>query len=152
MNEVTTIHLGRQSFTIAVDAQKELRAYLDAIKASVGDKDVVEEVELRMAELLTERGVSGDKVILVADVEYLMEQLGDPKEFNDNEETGTERPIADGKRLFRDTDNAVLAGVSSGLARYFGIDVWIVRIIFIIAIISGGWGVLAYILFWIIVP
>lgn len=153
MNEVTTIHLGRQSFTIAVDAHKELRAYLDAIKASVGgDQDVVDEVELRMAELLTERDISGDKVILTKDVDFLMEQLGDPKDFNDSEEPTSEKPITEGKRLFRDTDNAILAGIASGLAKYFGIDVWIIRIIFLIGIFTGGWGILAYVVFWIVVP
>ena len=50
----------------------------DAIAKQVNDADVVSEVELRMAELLSERGVSGDKVVLPADVTYIKEQLGSP--------------------------------------------------------------------------
>jgi phage shock protein PspC (stress-responsive transcriptional regulator) len=153
MNEVSKIHLGRQSFTIAVDAQKDLRAYLDALKKHMSDKDVVDEVELRMAELLTERGVTGDKVILPADIDFLKEQLGEPKDFEEagEEPTPSVQP-SETKRLFRDTDNAVIAGVSSGLAAYFGIDVWIIRIVFIIGVLSGGWGVLIYLILWLLVP
>jgi hypothetical protein len=47
MNEVTKIHLGRQAFTISVDAHHELKNYLEVIKKQVEDKDVVEEIELR---------------------------------------------------------------------------------------------------------
>ena len=49
MNEVSKVHLGRQAFTISVAAQKELRAYLDAITKQVDDAEVADEVELRMA-------------------------------------------------------------------------------------------------------
>ncbi len=36
------------------------------------------------------------------------------------------------KRLFRDIDNKIIGGVASGLSKYFGIQVWIVRILFLI--------------------
>src|SRR5438270_6786289 len=104
MNEVTKVHLGRQAFTISVAAHKELRAYLDAIAKQVNDADVVSEVELRMAELLSERGVSGDKVVLPADVTYIKEQLGSPDDFSDTDSTADPAKTADKntKRLFRD--------------------------------------------------
>src|ERR1700729_632294 len=107
MNEVNKVHLGRQAFTISVEAHKELKAYLDAIKKQVGDKSVVDEVELRMAELLAEHGITGEKVILPADVNFLKEQLGNPKDFKeDTDPIDTNDKPADTKRLFRDTDNA----------------------------------------------
>lgn len=156
MNEVTRIHLGRQPFTIAVDAHKALKAYLADIKAEVGDKstEVIKEVELRMAELLVERGISGDKTILMDDVSFLEQQLGDPQDFKDDDQT-TERVATQGsptKRLFRDTNNGMVAGVAAGLASYFGLDVLLVRIVFIITILAGGWGLLLYIALWILVP
>ena len=157
MNEVTQIHLGRTAFTISVDAHRELRNYLDAIKRRVHDDDVINEIEMRMAELLAERGVQGDKVILPADVAFLKEQLGNPKDFADSDtgDTGPET-VADkqteAKRLFRDTDNAMVAGVAAGLANYFGIDPIIVRLVFIIATLGAGWGILAYIVLWLLVP
>lgn len=154
MNEVTKIHLGREAFAISAEAHHELRNYLDAIKRRVHDDDIVSEIEMRMAELLTEHGVSDDKVILPADVAFLKEQLGDPKDFAEEgqPEPAVERPSSDTKRLFRDTDNAMLAGVAAGLANYFGIDALLIRLLFIIATFAGGWGVLAYIVMWLLVP
>ncbi|MBL6963433.1 MAG: PspC domain-containing protein [Bacteroidetes bacterium] len=56
------------------------------------------------------------------------------------------------RRLFRDSSNEVIGGVASGLAKYFDVDVTIVRILFVLAGIFGGWGVIVYIIFWIAVP
>jgi len=153
MNEVTKIHLGRQAFTIAADAHKELRNYLDAIKDRVNDKDVMEEVELRMAELLAEHGIAGDKVILAKDVKFLKSQLGNPADFDeDGEAPQDDSELPETKRLFRDTDNAILAGVAAGLAKYFGVDVLLIRILFVIGVFTGGWGILIYIALWLLVP
>jgi phage shock protein PspC (stress-responsive transcriptional regulator) len=41
------------------------------------------------------------------------------------------------KRLFRDPDHRVIAGVASGLASYFNIEVWIPRVIFCLPLIIG---------------
>jgi phage shock protein PspC (stress-responsive transcriptional regulator) len=155
MHEIKHIHLGRTPFTISVEAHKQLRDYLDAIRAQVGkDDDVVDEVELRMAELLSERGISGDKVVLPADVEYLKEQLGEPRDFSESEsETSRTKTAEDTtRRLFRDTDNAMIAGVAAGLARYFDIDASIVRILFVALVFAGGSGILIYALLWMLVP
>jgi len=154
MNEVSKIHLGRQAFTISVEAYKDLRGYLEAIKKQVGDKDVVDEVELRMAELLAEHGVSGDKVILPADVAFLKEQLGNPQDFKEDSDEPEARPdkASETKKLFRDTDNAMVAGVAAGLAKYTGIDVILIRIIFVIGVFTGGWGILLYLVLWLLVP
>jgi phage shock protein PspC (stress-responsive transcriptional regulator) len=46
----------------------------------------------------------------------------------------------------------MLAGVCGGLAEYFAIDPVIVRLIFVLAVIFGGSGILAYIILWIIIP
>jgi phage shock protein PspC (stress-responsive transcriptional regulator) len=153
MNEVTKVHLGRQAFTISVAAQKELRAYLDAIAKQVNDADVAEEIELRMAELLTERGITTDKVILPDDIKYLKNQLGDPKDFKEDTESASSSVHASGdKRLFRDPDNAWVAGVAAGLAAYFGVDVLLIRILFIIGTFAWGGSILLYIVLWLLVP
>ena len=39
------------------------------------------------------------------------------------------------KRLFRDIENKVIGGVAAGLSKYFGIKVWIIRILFLIPFI-----------------
>lgn len=154
MNEVKHIHLGRQQFTVSVEAYGELKRYLEAITKQVGDddKEVVEEVELRMAELLTERGCGEEKVVLPADVQFLKEQLGEPRDFKD--EDGAEDTHTEGrsKRLFRDTQNGMVAGVAAGLGSYLGIDAVIVRLLFVILTITSGIGILLYILLWLLVP
>ena len=37
--------------------------------------------------------------------------------------------MRNGKQLYRDTDNARIAGVCSGIAHYFGLETWLVRIL-----------------------
>lgn len=155
MNEVTRIHLGRQPYTISVEAYAKLKDYLADIQKNVGDPEVANEVELRMSELLTERGVTADKAILSADIVYLQEQLGSPADFSDDAESSDahEADTKTTKRLFRDTDQALVAGVAAGLANYLGIDALLVRIAFILlTIFSGGVGILVYILLWVLVP
>lgn len=57
------------------------------------------------------------------------------------------------KKLFRDPQNAMIAGVCSGLAAYLNIDVTIIRILTVILIfLSASTVVIAYIILWIIVP
>src|SRR5437762_2435343 len=126
MNEVKKIHLGRQQFTISVEAHKDLHNYLAAIEKQPGvQAEVSKEVEMRMAELLHERGVSGDKVVLQEDVDFLKQQLGEPRDFKDeaSEDTATDskeeskdkkdkEAALDGdqpKRLFRDTQTGLVA-------------------------------------------
>jgi len=154
MHEVRKVHLGRQAFTIAADAYKELQDYLHAIQEQVDDAEIVHEIESRMAELLTEHGITGDKVVLAADIAYLQEQLGKPEDFlEDAEQPKTKtRRSSPAKRLYRDTDNAMVAGVAAGLAQYFGIDVLIFRILFVAAAFAGGWGIVLYLILWLLVP
>jgi phage shock protein PspC (stress-responsive transcriptional regulator) len=159
MNEIKHIHLGRQQFTISLEAYGELKKYIDAIARQAGDAgtDMTEEVESRMAELLTERGTTGDKVVLPKDVAFLKAQLGEPRDFMDsdlNESESDSKPdVEDGtKRLFRDTDNAMVAGVAAGLGKYFGIQAVDVRLIFIALTLFGGSGVLIYVILWLLVP
>ncbi|MBJ6118574.1 DUF2807 domain-containing protein [Pontibacter sp. BT310] len=63
-----------------------------------------------------------------------------------------ELPETNVKRLFRDPDDKKLGGVASGIAKYFGVDIAVVRILFLISIFLGGFGLLLYIVLWIAVP
>ncbi|MGB3779435.1 MAG: PspC domain-containing protein [Tunicatimonas sp.] len=56
------------------------------------------------------------------------------------------------KKLFRNPDDQVLGGVSSGIAAYFGLDATLIRILFVASIFFGGAGLIAYIVLWIITP
>ncbi len=56
------------------------------------------------------------------------------------------------KKLTRDTSEKVIAGVASGLANYFQLEVTWVRIAFALAAFFGGGGLWVYIILWIAVP
>ena len=55
------------------------------------------------------------------------------------------------KKLVRSA-NKKLAGVCGGWAEYFGLDASIVRIIWLICVLFGGCGLLAYLIMWIVMP
>ena len=57
------------------------------------------------------------------------------------------------KKLYLSDTNKKIGGVCGGLGEYFDVDPTFVRVVFIlIAILSFGVGVLAYILMWMIIP
>ena len=57
-----------------------------------------------------------------------------------------------GKRLYKDNIDKKLCGVCAGIANYFDIDPTIVRLAWILFILAGGCGVLAYIIAAIVMP
>lgn len=62
------------------------------------------------------------------------------------------KPAAREKRLYRSKSDKVLGGVCGGLAKYLGVDPIIIRLIWAVATLGYGIGLLAYILAWIIIP
>lgn len=54
-------------------------------------------------------------------------------------------------RLTRSATDSMLGGVCGGIARYFGIDSTIVRLVFVLAVLSGL-SPLIYIILWIVMP
>jgi phage shock protein C len=56
------------------------------------------------------------------------------------------------KKLYRDENRKVIAGVCAGLSDYFSVDVTIVRLLFVLTLIYHGGGTLAYIILWIVMP
>ncbi len=56
------------------------------------------------------------------------------------------------KKLYRSRENKMLAGVCGGIAEYMELDPTIVRLAWVIAVFGAGFGVLAYLIAWIIMP
>jgi phage shock protein PspC (stress-responsive transcriptional regulator) len=50
--------------------------------------------------------------------------------------------------LHRDTSDQKIAGVCSGLARYFDVDTTLVRVVFVALLVFGGGSLVAYLLLW----
>lgn len=152
MKEITRIHLATTPYNIEIGAKKELETYVSGIeKALSADEDTLREIEARMMELLSERGVSGEKVITSADIAALRDRLGAPGEFTD--EPGQTFVGSNKKRLLRDEQNGMVGGVLAGLAAYSNVDVVWYRIAFVVlAFASLGTMLLVYVLFWIAIP
>jgi len=170
MKTVVTIGIGGRSFTIDDDAYLRLNDYLNAFRRKTGNdsqtKEVMDEVELRISELFSEGlAASRKEVVDIALVNEVIAKVGmpdgsDPWSFTSEQgfgqsgqscygsANGTKAP----KRLYRNPDDKKIAGVCSGLAAYFDIDVTILRVIFTVALICGLAGFWVYIIFWIVTP
>jgi phage shock protein C len=62
-------------------------------------------------------------------------------------------PTTGGKRkLMRSSTDKKIAGVCAGLADYFDIDPTIVRVVWLLAVLCAGTGLLLYIILWIVLP
>ena len=55
-------------------------------------------------------------------------------------------------KLYRDEQHKTIGGVCAGLATYFNVDISLVRVLFVLAAILGGGGVIGYIVLWIVIP
>lgn len=157
MNEITRIHIAKIAYDIELSAKKELEKYIGLLKEYANDEELFNDIEIRITELLAVRNVIANGVITGDDVASVREQLGDPKEFL-NEDSNNNREVLDddvkSKRLlYRNVDNALLGGVLSGIASYLKINTLWVRLVFVfLFLISAGTIILAYIILWIIIP
>jgi len=161
MKKTLTINLSGAIFHIDDDAYDKLYAYLTQITRHFGNdaeaKEIVEDIETRIAEIFTEKIKNGGEVINLEHVKEVIVIMGTPEAISNEEE---EKPHASGKkfyhtggrRLYRDPEDKVLGGVCSGLGAYFSIDPVILRILFVLIFFLGGSGVLVYLILWIVVP
>lgn len=56
------------------------------------------------------------------------------------------------KKLSRSQDDVMIAGVAAGVANYLNIDPVIVRLVFVLLAITGGHGLLLYLILWFVMP
>ncbi|MFE7874743.1 PspC domain-containing protein [Micromonospora humida] len=67
--------------------------------------------------------------------------------------TSTSTPHAPYKQLRRPTTDRMVAGVASGIGRYFAVDPTLVRVLFAVAtLLTGGVAALAYPIMWFLMP
>jgi len=159
MKEITRIHLAKTPFSAEIDAKKSLEKYLNLIQKNMhAEPEAMQEIEARMVELLAERGVAKDGVIGNDDVLAIQKQMGEPRDFSDDDETVDEaynsnvndRPV---KQLMRDTEHGLIGGVCAGVAAYFGVNpLWIRLIAIFSPFITFGTAVLIYIVMWLSIP
>ncbi|MCT4665704.1 MAG: PspC domain-containing protein [Flavobacteriales bacterium] len=170
MNKTININLGGIFFHIDEEAYDRLQHYLVLLKKSFmdtpGNEEIISDIENRIAELFTEKLTNTRQVVNNSDVDYVISVMGQPEEIYEEEDfTEKEAPRNNThhqqkqeersykKKLFRDSEEQMIAGVASGLSYYLGIEVTITRLLFIfLNFISFGTPIIVYFILWIIVP
>lgn len=166
MKKTVSVNIKGMNFLIEEDAYELLQDYMDRLKHGLrneqGSKEIIEDIELRIAELCSAKLNEKKQVIEIEDIESILATLGDPKQYIDEDGDSSQdyskatkdfaNPKSKEKRLFRDIDNASIAGICAGIANFFNIDVVIIRAIFVVMFFFGGFGFPLYIILWIIVP
>lgn len=160
MKKTLTVNLNNIVFHIDDDAYDMLQNYLSDVEKHLSEdekKEVMADIESRIAELFTERLQRSKNVVNLEDVEEIINILGKPSQYADSdEEPKTEQTKGErrrARRYYRDQDKAVLGGVAAGVAAYLGWDITLVRIIFVVLVFVGvGMVIPIYILMWFIAP
>jgi phage shock protein PspC (stress-responsive transcriptional regulator) len=164
MKKTVQINIGKRHFHIDEDAFQILNEYLAALnehfmKDKESGTEIIEDIEQRMAEILDDKLTGNKQVITLQDVQETIEILGKIEDFQFAD--GEEGPETEDKstynrkeyrRLYRDPDRSYLGGVAAGLAAYFNTDPLLPRILFIALFFANGFGMILYLLLWIIVP
>ena len=162
MNKTININLGGTFFHIDEIAYQKLKRYLDAIRRSLSDDpqgrdEILNDIELRIGELLSERVKDQRQVVNENDIDEVTKIMGKPEDYLVDEELFEDQPKhrarSSSKKLFRDGEDKFLGGVSAGIAHYFGVDALWIRLAWIVLVIAGfGTGIPIYILLWILIP
>jgi phage shock protein PspC (stress-responsive transcriptional regulator) len=157
MKITVSINLGGYSFNIDEDAYSELKKYLRNLElhfaGEESSSEILSDIETRMAELFRTKLTSYKQVIDMKDVQQVMTVLGTPEDISDNEgPTLRDKFSAPGyHRMYRDPDHRVIGGVCAGIAAYWNIELWVVRLIFLVLALMG-FGILIYLILYIVLP
>ena len=164
MNKTININLGGLSFFIDEDAYQKMTRYFAAIKRSLnnsnGQDEIIKDIEMRIAELISEKHTSEKQVISMAELDQVIAVMGQPEDYRldneDSENTNNNQTFANNttghRKLYRDRENGMIGGVLAGMGFYFGIEkVWL-RLALLLLLIFYGTGLLVYIILWIVIP
>ncbi len=179
MNKTINISLNGQHFNIDENAYDILKNYLKKLEISFqsdeGKDEIMQDIETRIAELFQGYLGIGRDVVSTQDVEKMIDVMGRPEQYLDENEP-TENPKSGNntqnktyysgdqvieKKLYRDPDEKIIAGVLAGISHYFGWNPMILRAIYfgipMMSIFfdfgaSTGFFVVSYIILWVIMP
>lgn len=171
MRKTLNINLGGIAFIIDENAFELLHNYLEALKAKFKSEterdEIINDIEARIAEMLSQKLGDRKQVVSLEDVQYVTGIMGKPEDIAGEESSATETTsttytsstpytssIPVKRRLFRDPDDAKVGGVISGLCHYFGINdpVWVRLAVVILCFVSFGTMILIYFLLLIVIP
>lgn len=158
MDKTVSISIGGFSFVLDEIAYNKLKTYLQDVKTSLrgteGIEDIIEDVEIRIAELFRER-LKFREVVNEDDINFVIATMGHPDQYKVEDEEGETTSSTNSsytsssnnqsyggqqtgaKRLYRDPDDTIVTGLSAGLAHYMGVDPWFVRAIWLVLLVLG---------------
>jgi len=161
MKKAIKINLSGIIFHIDEDAYEKLKAYLDTIGRYFSNKqeskEIIDDIEARIAELFQEKITEETQVITLKLVNEVIDIMGNPEDIADTGEEAEPQSTfhesySRSRRLYRDPENSVIGGVCGGLAAYFSVDPVIFRLLFVIFFFAGGASILVYAILWIVLP
>jgi phage shock protein PspC (stress-responsive transcriptional regulator) len=159
MKRVVTVELNGMSFHFDEDAYDALRAYLRRAEAQLagdpGRAEVIADLERSIAEKC-QPFVNAQKNVIAADeLRGVLAQIGVVEGHAGEERAGDERAsyTSDARPFVQVRDGAMVSGVCNGLAARLGLDVTLIRVIFVVlAIATSGAFVIVYIAMMFLVP
>ena len=163
MKKTITVNLNGRVFTIDEDAYQLLDNYLHNLRIHFrkeeGAFEIVADFEARIEELLSEKLRLGHQVINIEYVEEVISRVGKPSDFSEKEVEEEKQTQSQTyyqevkKKFFRDSGDKMFGGVCSGIAAYFGWDVLVIRILFVVLIFGTSLGIVPlYLLAWLFAP
>lgn len=159
MKETQSASLASQSFVFERDAYMELKNYLDdvASRLPATDRETIEDVEYRLAEIFREKLTSPMMVVTLHMVREATNQMGSPaafgeKRFDTEPQNKSAAAESQPRRLYRSITDRSIAGVCGGLASYFQVDVAMLRLVTLLLILFGGLSIWFYVILWILLP
>lgn len=158
MKKTFPVNINGSIFYIDEDAYQLLNTYLEQLRSAFpGDegKEIVTDIEARIAEIFSETIAGGAGVIVIEDINNIIEQMGRPADLGngntEDETTDGQNHTEEGapkqeygptpppfqayetkKRLYRDENNKVFGGVLSGLACYAGWTTNVLRLLVVV--------------------
>jgi len=157
MKITVSINLGGYSFNIDEDAYAELKRYIRNLELHFAGEEssaeILSDIESRMAELFRTKLTNYKQVIDIGDVQQVISVLGTPEDISESDgPTAKDKFSSPGyHRMYRDTDHRAIGGVCAGIAAYWNLEIWIVRLIFF-ALAMMGVGILIYLILYIVLP
>ena len=162
MKKVEKVSIGGYAFTLDAEAAAAAEAYLKEIGSYYANPEISDGIEERMAELLRER-VSVNGVADRKTIDSIIGILGRPERIAQDQPDSLS-PDKPARKLYRDMENARIAGVCSGLGAYFNFDPIILRVVFAVLFIVSCFSFigtngtlslispLVYAILWICIP
>jgi phage shock protein PspC (stress-responsive transcriptional regulator) len=177
MKKVININFQGRVIPIEESAYEILKRYIESLRQffanEEGKDEIINDIESRVGELFGEQLKKGSACITDEDVQTIINSMGRPEDFEAEEsnlqgqlgsksqanqsntssdQSYTNSSYTRSDRLYRDENNKLFGGVCAGLANHFGVDLLVVRVLFVLFTLAFGFGFIVYLILWVAIP